>query len=84
MKILITGGSGMVGRNFMDDLRVKNYTIFNPSSSELNLLNPELVNAYIKKYMPDMIIHMAAKVGGIHSNIANPSDYFFTKFRNGV
>ena len=83
MKILITGGSGMVGRNFMDDLRVKNYTIFNPSSSELNLLNPELVNAYIKKYMPDMIIHMAAKVGGIHSNIANPSDYFSQNLEMG-
>lgn len=73
MKILLTGGSGMVGGNLKEFFEQhSDYTLYAPSSSELNLLNVEQVRDYIKKINPDFIIHCAGIVGGIQANIANP------------
>ena len=71
-KILITGGSGMVGRNFFEHYKSKKYTILNPDRTEMNLLNFEEINNYLFKNKPDLIIHAAARVGGIQANIKNP------------
>ena len=70
--VLITGGSGMVGKNFLEHHDVKNYIIFSPSHEEVDLLNFEQVNAYLKSKKPDLIIHAAGIVGGIKANIKNP------------
>lgn len=76
MKILITGGSGMVGRNLIYYLnKITKHEIFYPSSSELNLLNYNSVKNYIKKIKPDAIIHCAGRVGGIQDNIENPYSF---------
>ena len=71
-KILITGGSGMVGRNFFEHNKSKNYSILNPNRTEMNLLNFQEVDNYLLKNKPDIIIHAAARVGGIQANIKNP------------
>ena len=71
-KILITGGSGMVGRNFFEHHKSKNYSILNPKKTEMNLLNFQEVDNYLLKNKPDIIIHAAARVGGIQANIKNP------------
>ena len=71
-KILITGGSGMVGRNFFEHHKSKIYSILRPSRTEMNLLNFQEVDNYLLKNKPDIIIHAAARVGGIQANIKNP------------
>ena len=71
-KILITGGSGMVGRNFFEHYKSKNYFILNPNRTEMNLLNFQEVDNYLLKNKPDIVIHAAARVGGIQANIKNP------------
>ena len=71
-KILITGGSGMVGRNFVEHYKSKNYFILNPNRTEMNLLNFQEVDNYLLKNKPDIVIHAAARVGGIQANIKNP------------
>ena len=76
MKIFLTGGSGMVGRNFLENAKANNYQIFSPNSSELDLLDYYKVYDKIKKIMPDMIIHAAGRVGGIQANLNNPYDFF--------
>ena len=48
-KILITGGSGMVGRNFIENKLSKNYHLIAPTKKELNLLEFEKVNSFISK-----------------------------------
>jgi GDP-L-fucose synthase len=73
MKLLLTGGSGMVGRNIVEyaagDSAVE---VVAPSSKEMNLLDPTAVASYVKHVGPDIIIHAAGRVGGIQANIAAP------------
>lgn len=75
MRILITGGNGMVGKNILEHQKASNYEIFAPSSSELNLRDFNSVNNYIAQNKPDIIIHAAGLVGGIQANMARPVDF---------
>jgi GDP-L-fucose synthase len=72
MKVLITGASGMVGRNLAFSMAASHHTLLTPSSSELDLLNYENTFDFIVKNNPDLIIHAAGRVGGIQANIAEP------------
>ena len=74
-KLLITGGSGMVGQNILNHPFAKSWEIFAPSSNELNLTNTLECEKYISKKMPNLIIHSAGKVGGIKANIAEPVEF---------
>ena len=71
MKILISGGSGMVGTNLRNSFSSDYNQILAPSSKELNLLDKDAVNLYLKKNKPDAVIHCAGLVGGIAMNINN-------------
>ena len=75
MKILLTGGNGMVGKNLLAYSTKFEYTFLAPNSKELNLLNYNDVYSYIKKHQPDFIIHAAGLVGGIQANIKHPVDF---------
>ena len=72
MKILITGGSGMVGRS-LKELIPNAYT---PTSKELDLTNSESVKEYFNDNKFDYVIHLAAYVGSLHDNIENSTQYF--------
>ena len=73
MKILLTGGSGMVGRNICDYAQgFSQYELLAPTSKELNLLDKTAIDLYINSHKPDVIIHAAGIVGGIQANIENP------------
>lgn len=72
MKIVITGGSGLVGTN------LKKYIpngIF-LSSLDFDLRKEKDVIEMYSKLKPDCVVHLAAKVGGIFDNINNPYPYF--------
>ena len=72
MKIFLTGGSGMVGRNILEHSESKKHTFVAPTSKELNLLNRIEVKEWLAHEMPDLIIHSGGLVGGIQANIENP------------
>ncbi len=72
MKILLTGSTGMVGRNILENKRSKEYTFLTPSRRELDLLNFEATLSYMENNMPDFVIHAAGVVGGIQANISYP------------
>lgn len=71
-RLLLTGGSGMVGRNIQDHPVAANWEIVAPRSAELDLTDRAAVDRYLQTLKPDLVIHAAGKVGGIHANIANP------------
>ncbi|HJV44231.1 MAG TPA: GDP-L-fucose synthase [Bacillota bacterium] len=75
MRILLTGSTGMVGRNFLQYSTKGDYKVIAPTRAELNLLQFESVKNYLQKHKPDFILHAAGRVGGIQANIAHPVNY---------
>lgn len=72
MRILITGGRGMVGRNFIEHAAAQDHEILAPASSELDLRDAHAVGCYLKEYSPDVVVHAAGRVGGIQANMRYP------------
>jgi len=71
MKILVTGGNGLVGKHLQDILPEAVYV----SSKDYDLTQSYQVHRLMYKERPDIVIHLAARVGGILDNITNPVDY---------
>jgi GDP-L-fucose synthase len=71
-KILVTGGSGMVGKSLKKLLPDAMYL----SSKDCDLTNEDAVISLMTNNKFDVVIHLAAKVGGIIDNINNPDTYF--------
>lgn len=72
MKILLSGGSGMVGQNILRNSKSNNFKFYAPSSNQLNLLDKDSIKKFLNDLRPDLIIHAAGQVGGIQANIDNP------------
>ena len=83
LKILITGGSGMVGRNLLEHKRLSQNELFAPSSDELNLLDPAQTHDYVADLVPDLVIHAAGRVGGIQANIREPVRFLLDNLNMG-
>lgn len=75
MRVLITGGSGLVGRNLRAHPRAQAHDIHAPRSADLNLLDAEDTLRHVAALNPDLIIHAAGRVGGIQANIAQPVEF---------
>ncbi len=72
MKILLTGGGGMVGRNFLEHPDMAEHQVLAPRSTELDLLDVASVSRYLERHRPDAVVHAAGRVGGIHANMREP------------
>lgn len=82
-KILLTGGGGMVGRNVLEHSAIGEFEVLAPRSSELDLRDFNAVQAYLRKHLPDMVIHAAGKVGGIQANMAEPVGFLLENLDMG-
>jgi GDP-L-fucose synthase len=72
MKVVITGGSGLVGNNLKKYLSDAVYL----SSKDYDLTKESDVISMFENHKPNVVIHLAAKVGGILDNINKPAEYF--------
>tara|TARA_B100000131_G_scaffold323231_1_gene380712 strand:- start:6300 stop:7238 length:939 start_codon:yes stop_codon:yes gene_type:complete len=73
-KILITGGTGMVGQSFQN--LQTDYEFIFVGSSQYDLCHADEVDSMILNHNPDAIIHLAARVGGVKSNTEFVADFF--------
>lgn len=73
--ILLTGATGMVGRNILESSWVAKYNIVAPSHGELDLRDFSAVAEYVQDIKPDLIIHAAGRVGGIQANTNYPVEF---------
>ena len=82
MKILLTGGSGMVGRNILNLNQNQKIKFLHPTRSELNLLKAESVHSFLLKNRGTIIINdieSATFAHGLHDNDVIEHDYFGTE-----
>jgi GDP-L-fucose synthase len=70
--IVVTGGSGLVGKYLKKYLPEAIYL----TSKDFDLTTEMGVKSMYLKYSPDIVVHLAAKVGGIIDNINKPADYY--------
>ena len=80
--VLLTGGSGFLGRHIADEARAQGYRILAPRSSELDLVGGEGIDRYLDSAISefgeiDTIVHSAAYYGGIGINQAEQATIFF-------
>lgn len=69
MKILLTGGSGFVGRNVNEYLKERGYDIYAPTSKELDCMDERAVREHLASKEYDIILHFAVYGGGINKSI---------------
>jgi len=81
--ILLTGSSGMVGRNLMEHPEIRRFKITSPSRKELDLNDSRAVADFLESCKPDMIVHAAGKVGGIQANIREPASFLLENIQIG-
>lgn len=75
-RVLITGGAGFLGSYVLEKLKEKGCgDIFVPRSKDYDLVDMESVKRLYRDANPDIVIHLAAKVGGIGANKENPGKY---------
>ena len=84
-KVVVTGGVGFLGNFVIKKLKEHGATdIFIPTIEEYDLVDPEAIARLFKKASPDVIIHLAAHVGGIGANLAHPAEFFYDNLMMGV
>lgn len=77
MRVLVTGGAGFLGSHIVDLLGERPGTeVFVPRSREFDLTKAEDTARCLDKARPDVVIHAAAKVGGIGANRLHPGTFF--------
>jgi GDP-L-fucose synthase len=83
--ILVTGGSGFLGRQVLAVLSDRGYqNVSAPSHDEYDLTDADQVAECLRTMRADAIIHLAAVVGGIGANRARPGDFFYRNLIMGA
>ena len=84
-RVLVTGGGGFLGSFVVEKLRQRGCTeIVVPRSQDYNLVEMDAVKRLYHDAQPDIVVHLAARVGGIGINQANPGRFFYDNLMMGV
>jgi GDP-L-fucose synthase len=84
-RITITGGKGFLGTHLINKLKAKGYQhLYIADIPDYDLVNPEDIKRMYNDSKPDIVIHLAAKVGGIGFNQENPATLFYENLMMGT
>lgn len=82
---MVTGGAGFLGSYVVQKLRIHGVQdIFIPRKEEYDLTDRNAVRQALSDSQPNIIIHLAARVGGIGANKANPGSFFYDNLIMGT
>jgi GDP-L-fucose synthase len=83
--IVVTGGAGFLGSQLVKKLGESGCKdVFVPRSKDYNLVEMEAVKRLYNDARPNVVIHLAARVGGIGANMRNPGSFFYENLMMGV
>ncbi len=84
-RITITGGNGFLGKHLIKVFRDKGYqNLAIADLPDYNLIRPEDIRRLFEEQRPDIVVHLAAKVGGIGFNQENPGSLFYDNIMMGI
>jgi GDP-L-fucose synthase len=83
-KILVTGGTGFLGREVAEALRHAGHAVSPVGSKRADLLNEQEAGDLIRSESPDVVVHLAAVCGGIGANQSLPATYFSSNLKMGM
>ena len=84
-RIVVTGGSGFLGSHVVDELRARGANeVAVPRSSRWDLTDRAATSTMFAETRPDLVIHLAARVGGIGANRAYPGSFFRDNMAMGL
>jgi GDP-L-fucose synthase len=84
VRVCVTGGGGFLGSYVVGRLEEAGATVFVPRAAEFDLRDKTAIRRLYDEARPDMVIHLAAVVGGIGANSENPGRYFYDNLIMGV
>ena len=84
-RVVVTGGAGFLGKHVVRKLGERGCSeVFVPRSRDYDLVDNEAVKRLYRDSRPDVVIHLAAVVGGIGANRENPGSFFYQNLMMGV
>ena len=84
-RVVVTGGAGFLGSFVVEELRRRGAReIFVPRSAEYDLVDMDAVKRLYRDARPTLVLHLAARVGGIGANRDNPGRFFYDNLMMGV
>src|SRR5438552_12571553 len=84
MQVLVTGGGGFLGSHLVERLRAKEIEPFVARSRDYDLTRQADVERLYADARPELVFHLAAEVGGIGANQANPGRYWYANLVMGA
>jgi GDP-L-fucose synthase len=84
VRILVTGGGGFLGSRVVERLRAEGEEPFVARRRDYDLTRPEDAARLFTDARPELVLHLAAEVGGIGANRANPGRYWFANLSMGL
>ncbi|HVE80866.1 MAG TPA: GDP-L-fucose synthase [Candidatus Dormibacteraeota bacterium] len=83
-KVLVTGGSGFLGSHVVEKLKAGGAEVIAPSHADYDLVHEDQIKKMYADHPCDMVIHLAAKVGGIGANREHPGSFMYDNLMMGT